>query len=148
MLAGNLGLVVLAVNPIGGLSIAIPFAVFELHRPAWLALVVGLPFGYVQVLVIDIFWTQLIRWPWWNAFLERRRSPRVEKLVASKGSFWLTVLLAPLIGPWLVMAFMRYAHVPQRKVAIPILLGLCWNAGAMALGCAVAPQLIHRLLDR
>ena len=144
MLAGALAFAVLAVNPVGGLTLAIPFAVFKLHQPAWLAYAVGLPLAYTQVLVVDLFWTQLIRLRWWSGFLARRRSPRVEKLVASRGSFWLTMLLSPMIGPWLVMALMRYAQVPHRKVALPIFLGFVWNAGAVALGCAWLPQLFHR----
>jgi hypothetical protein len=142
MLAGELAFAVLAVNPIGGLLVAIPFAIFELHWPAWLATLAGLPLSYVQVAVVDIFWSQLARIDWWRRFLERRRSPRVERLVATRG-FWMTTFLTPFIGPWLVMAFMRYAQVPQRKVALPICLGIAWSAGGLAGLCVVLPRLFQ-----
>ncbi|MFI5296720.1 MAG: hypothetical protein ACHREM_01370 [Polyangiales bacterium] len=131
-------------NPIGGLVVAIPFAVFTLHYPAWVAWASGVPLAYVQVIAIDVFWTQLIRMRWWCAFLERRRSPRVEKLVASKERFWTTVVVSPIIGPWLVMAFMRYAQIRHRAVALPLLLGLAWSSGALALACAFLPRLFHQ----
>jgi hypothetical protein len=143
MSPGDLSFAVLAINPIGGLAIAIPFAVFGLHHPAWLAWVVGLPLAYVQVLAVDLLWTQLVKLRGLSGFLERRRSPKVERLVASRGSFWLTMLLSPFIGPWLVMAFMRFAQVPHRKVALPLFLGLAWNSGAVAAACAWLPQLVH-----
>jgi hypothetical protein len=38
------------------------------------------------------------------------------------------------------MAFMRYAHVPQRHVALPILLGLTCVAVAIAVACVVVPE--------
>ena len=79
-----------------------------------------------------------------HRFLERRRSARLERLCASRGAFWLTTALSPLIGPWLVMAFMRYAQVPLRRVALPLFLGLAWNGTAIALACAVAPRLLVR----
>ncbi len=142
--AGDYAFVTLAINPIGGLLVAIPFAVLKLGYPAWIAVVAGTPLAYVQVLVVDLGWTWLARIPGWHRFLERRRSPRVERLVAAQGGFWLTVLLAPLIGPWVVMAFMRYAHVPQRRVALPILLGISVGATAIGLACAFAPDLLPR----
>lgn len=139
---GDYAFVTLAVNPIGGLLVAIPFAVFKLGYPAWLAVIAGTPLAYVQVLAVDLGWTWLARIPGWHRFLERRRSPRVERLVAAGGRFWITLVLAPLLGPWLVMAFMRYAQVPQRKVALPILLGLSVIATAIGLACALAPGLV------
>jgi hypothetical protein len=131
----------LAINPFGGLLIAIPYAVLKLKLLAWLAVLVGIPLAFVPVLVVDFGWSVLSRWPWWHRTLEKRRSARLERLVASRGAFWMTVLLSPLIGPWLVMAFMRYAHVPLSRVALPLLLGLCWNAGAIGLGCVFLPRL-------
>lgn len=142
--AGDLAFVTLAVNPVGGLLVAIPFATFQLGYPGWLSVVAGVPLAYVQVAVLDLLWAQLARIPAWHRFLERRRSPRIERLTASRGNFWLTLLLAPLIGPWLVMAFMRYAQVPQRRVALPILLGLGWSAAGIAAACALVPWVFRR----
>jgi hypothetical protein len=134
----------LAANPFGGLAVAIPYATFALHRPAGLAWLVGQPLAYLQVLVIDLGWTQLRRLRRWVAFLERRRSPRLERLVASRGAFWLTALVSPFAGPWLCMALFRYANVPHRKVAAPLLLGIAWTSSLIALACAYAPHLLRR----
>jgi hypothetical protein len=141
---GALAFVTLAINPIGGLLVAIPFAVFKLGYPAWLAVLAGTPLAYVQVLAVDLGWTQLTRIRGFYRFLDRRRSPRVERLTASRGNFWLTLIAAPLIGPWLVMAFMRYAQVPQRRVALPILLGILVSATGVGLACAFVPRLFAR----
>lgn len=136
------GFATLAVNPFGGLMIAIPVGVLSLNYPVWWVLAVGIPLAYVQVIAVDALWSLLSRQAWWHRFLEARRSPRVQRLVAARGAFWLTVLLSPLLGPWLVMAFMRYAGVPQRKVALPILLGLLWNGSAIAAATAWLPGLV------
>jgi len=141
---GDWAFITLSINPIGGLLVSIPFAVYQLGYPAWLAALAGTPLAYVQVLAVDLGWTLLGRIPGFHGFLERRRSPRVERLVASRGNFWLTFVMAPLIGPWLVMAFMRYAQVPQRRVAAPILLGLGCVAMGIAGVCVYAPRLIGR----
>jgi hypothetical protein len=136
----DLAFALLAANPFGGLLVAIPFAVLRLRYPMWLAIVVGAPLAYLQVAVVDVAWSWLARIPGWQRFLDRRRSPRVERLVTSRGGFWVTFLATPFLGPWLVMAFMRYAHVGQRRVALPILASLACTAAALALVCALAPR--------
>jgi signal transduction histidine kinase len=104
---GGLSFVLLAANPFGGLLVAIPFAIMKLHYPAWVATLVGTPLAYVQVAVVDVAWSVLGRWPAWDPFLLARRSKRIERVVASGGSFWVTFFATPFVGPWLVMAFMR-----------------------------------------
>jgi hypothetical protein len=131
----------LAANPVGGLLVAIPFAVLKLHYPAWLAIGLGTPLAYLQVPVVDMSWSALVRIRGWRRFLDRRRSARVERLVASRGAFWITFAATPFLGPWLVMALMRYARVEQRRVALPILASLACIAVAVALACALAPTL-------
>jgi hypothetical protein len=42
------------------------------------------------------------------------------------------------------MAFMRYAQVPLRRVALPLFLGLLWNGSAIASVCVLAPRLLPR----
>jgi hypothetical protein len=135
---------VLAMNPIGGLPIAIPFAIFKLGYPVWLAFMIAVPCSYVQVLTVDLAWNQLNRLERWRAMFERQRSPRIEKLVASGGAFWPTLIIAPLVGPWIVMAFMRYAQVPQRRVALPILIGMACLAGIILALCVYMPQLLRK----
>jgi hypothetical protein len=142
--SGAYAFATLAVNPVGGLMVAIPYAVLRLGYPAWVTVVAGVPLAYVQVVAVDLGWTWLDRIGAWNRFLERRRSPRVERLIAARGGFWITLICTPLLGPWLVMAFMRYAQVPQRRVALPILLGLCASASTLALLCAFVPRLFNR----
>jgi len=138
--AQDLTFALLAANPFGGLLIAVPFSVLELHYPAWLAIALGAALAYLQVPAIDLAWTTLSRIPWFCRFLERRRSPRVERLLAARGAFWVTFLATPFLGPWVVMAFMRYAHVRQRRVALPILSALACTAGVVAALSELAPR--------
>ncbi len=138
--SGDVAFAALAANPLGGLLVAIPFAVLKLHYPTWLAIALGTPLAYLQVVVVDAAWSTLVRIPSWRRFLARRRSARVERLVASRGAFWLTFAATPLLGPWLVMALMRYAQVSQRRVALPILMALACLATALALACTLGPR--------
>jgi hypothetical protein len=132
----------LAANPFGGLLIAVPFALVKLGFPAWATVLAGAPLAYLQVVVVDLGWGLFDRFPAWRRLLEKKRSARVERLLQSRGGFWITFVAAPVLGPWLVMAFMRYAQVPQRKVAAPILLSLLATAAVVAaltrLGLVVA----------
>jgi hypothetical protein len=139
-LGGDVSFVLLAVNPFGGLLVAIPFAILKLHYSAWVATLVGTPLAYVQVAVVDLAWSVLGRWPAWERFVLARRSKRIERIVASGGSFWVTFLATPFVGPWLVMAFMRYAQVRQRRIAVPILCALLCTAAAVAAACDLAPR--------
>ena len=136
----DLAFIALAVNPVGGLALAIPFAVFKLRYPAWFAVAAGVPLAYLQVVAVDLAWSLLIQAAWWRDLLARHRSPWDERLVASRGGFWITFLAGPLIGPWLVMAFMRYSLVPQRRVALPIVLGVTCFAAILAAGCVWLPR--------
>jgi hypothetical protein len=136
----DLGFALLAANPFGGLLVAIPFAVLKLRYPVWLATAVGAPLAYLQVVVVDVGWRVLARIPGWHRFIERRRSPRITRLVASHGAFWITFFATPLVAPWLVMAFMRYAQVEHRRVALPILVSLACTAAALACACVLVPR--------
>jgi hypothetical protein len=133
---GGVAFAAIAANPIGGLPVAIPFAIFKLHYPAWLAAVSGVPFAYLQVLAVDASWSRLERTSWWLPFLERRRGRWAERLMASNGGFWVS-FFSTYLGPWATMAFARYAKVPQRKVAPPILCALLTCAAVVAAGCGV-----------
>ncbi len=140
MSSGDLAFVLLAANPFGGLLVAIPFAALKLGYPIWLSVCAGAPLAYLQVPAVDLAFGLLARAPAWTRMLERRRSPRVERLLASRGGFWITFLATPFLGPWLVMAFMRYAHVGQRRVALPILAALASTAAVLAIACALVPR--------
>jgi hypothetical protein len=140
----DLAYAALAVNPIGGILVAIPFATFKLGYPIWLCVASGVPLTYVQVLVADGAWDLLQRVPACRRFLERSRSARLERLVAARGLFLPTVILAPLVGPWAVMVTMRYLQVPQRRVALPILLGIAWIATLIAALCVAVPERFAR----
>jgi hypothetical protein len=142
MVGAYAGFVALAVNPFGGLLFAIPYAQTVLHVSPWCAALVGWPLAYVQVLVVDILWLSLCRLSWWQRLIERRRTPRLERMASSPYAFWTILLFASFIGPWLVMAVMRYAHVPHRRVALPMALSLGWNAMGIAFLSAYVPRLI------
>jgi hypothetical protein len=142
-LGDGLSFVILAANPFGGLLVAIPFAILKLHYPAWVATLVGTPLAYVQVAVVDLAWSVLGRCPAWHRLVLARRSERIERIVASRGSFWVTFLATPLVGPWLVMAFMRYAQVRQRRIAAPVLFALFCTAAAVAAVCDLVPRALQ-----
>jgi hypothetical protein len=130
----------LAANPVGGLLVAIPFAILELHYPLWVTVVTGVPLAYLQVLVVDLGWNAFAQIPAWKRFLDRRRSTRVERLVDGGGAFWITFVATPFLGPWLVMAFLRYAQVRQSRVAFPILAALTATALVVGVICVVVPD--------
>jgi hypothetical protein len=144
MWGAYLGFVGLAVNPFGGLLFAVPYAKLVLGISPWIAAVVGVPLAYVQVVVVDLFFTTLLKFDWWHRLIQRRRTPRLERIVSSPHMFWLIALLGAFMGPWLVMAVMRYAQVPQRRIALPMLISLSWNAAAIALATIYAPRLLPR----
>jgi hypothetical protein len=135
----------LAANPLGGLLVAVPFAILKLHYPPWVAAAVGTPLAYLQVFVVDLGFGLLAKIPCWLPFLERRRSARIQRLVASRGAFWVTFLATPFLGPWLVMAFMRYSQVPQRRVALPIFLALATTATVVAALAAFVPRVFGQI---
>lgn len=137
---GDVTFAALAVNPVGGLLVAVPWGALLMHYPAWLIILVGPPCAYLQVVIIDFGFDQLCRLAWFRNLLERRRSPRLERLMSSGGAFAPTFLLAPLVGPWLVMACMRFVRVPQRVVALPIYLGLTCLTALLTTACVWAPQ--------
>ena len=134
--------IVLAVNPFGGLLFAIPYAQTVLNVSPFLAAALGLPLAYVQVLFIDLMWNTLCRIDGWKRFIERKRTPRLERMATSKSAFWMIVLFACFLGPWLVMAVMRYANVPHRRIAFPMALSLGWNASVIAILATWAPRLL------
>jgi hypothetical protein len=136
----DLAFYAMAVNPIGGLLVAIPFAILKLHYSLARTLAIGIPLAYVQVVVVDLTWSLVSAWPAFERFMARRRSPRVERLLAARGGFWVTFVATPFIGPWLVMAFMRYAQVSHRRVALPIAAALTLGAALLAVACVVVPN--------
>ena len=131
----------LAANPIGGLSVAIPFAIFKLHYSSWVVFAAGVPLAYTQVVAVDLGFDALSRMSWWRRLVERSRNRTVERLVASRGSFLATAVFSPFIGPWIVMALMRYAQIPHRKVALPLLVGISWTCAATLAACVFLPRL-------
>ena len=145
MIAAYAGFVALAVNPFGGLLFAIPYAQTVLHASPFFAAAVGWPLAYVQVAVVDGLWETLNRMAWWRRLIERKRTPRLERMAASPSMFWLILLFGCFIGPWLVMAVMRWAHVPHRRVIVPMALSLGWNAMGIALLAAYAPRWLSHL---
>ncbi len=124
--------------------VAIPYATLVLHISPWLAAIVGWPLAYLQVLFVDFLWDTLCRIPWWERFVQKRRTPRLERMTSSTYMFWLVLAFGSFLGPWLVMAVMRYARVPQRRIAVPMALSIAWNAVGIALVSMYAPHLLAR----
>lgn len=140
-MTGLIAFILLAVNPVGGLLAAIPFAVLKLDYPAWVTVVAGVPLCYVQVVVVDLGWTQLERWNWFRRFVEQRRGKWARRLIDSRGAFWVTYGATPFLGPWLVMALMRFAGVPHRHVAVAMILSLVTTSSVIAGLCVFVPTL-------
>jgi hypothetical protein len=138
------GFVALAVNPLGGLMVAIPYAKLVLGMSPWCAALLGWPLAYVQVLFVDVLWKTLSRIGWWQRLIARRRTPRLDRIVASRYMFWMIVAFGCFAGPWLVMAVMRYANVPHRRIVAPMALSLGWNAMGIAFLSVYAPRLLLR----
>lgn len=143
-MAAFLAFALLAANPIGGLMVAIPFAVFSLDYAPWLTVVTGVPFAYLQVLVIDASWNRLERLGWWQRLLKKSRGKWADRLVQSRGAFWVTFVATPVIGPWLVMALMRWVGVPQRKVALALAASMVTAASVVAALCAYVPAVFAK----
>jgi hypothetical protein len=138
---GLVAFALLAVNPIGGLLGAIPFAVLKLDYPPWAAVAGGVPLCYLQVVFVDFGWSRLEQLGWWRRLIERSRGKWATRLVESRGSFWITYLATPFLGPWLVMALMRWAGIGQRVVAVPIILSLITSSTIIAGLCVLVPTL-------
>ncbi len=144
MSPGDWTYVAFAINPVGGLLVAVPWGVFE-RQYAWPVLLLsGPPLGYVQVLVVDLLGGRLERLELWRRLFLRRRSPKVDRLLRSGGAFWPVFLLTPLVGPWLVMAAMRYAGVPQRQIALPVLSSLAALTALLVGACLAVPAWFGR----
>ncbi|MCP3057598.1 hypothetical protein LXT21_02275 [Myxococcus sp. K38C18041901] len=138
-----LSFALVAASPVGGVLAAIPLGILGLGYPPWAVVVACVPLGYLQVLVVDLGWDGLERLEGWRRLRSRPRGRWVEKLLSHCGGFWSTAALVPLVGPWAVMALMRAAGVPQRRVAAPILLALTVLSSVLALVCAWAPEWVR-----
>jgi hypothetical protein len=134
----------LAANPIGGLTVAIPVALLKLSLSPWLTVAVGVPLAYLQVFVVDRFWTTLEKLGWWRRLILRSRGKWADRLVESRGAFWVTFLATPILGPWMVMALMRWAGVPQRHVAAAIVSSLIVASSTIATLCVFVPALFDK----
>ncbi len=141
---GHLSFALLAANPVGGLLVAIPFAVLKLDYAPWVTVAVGVPLAYIQVVVIDLGWNQLERFGWWRRLLEKSRGKWADKLVASRGAFWVTFAATPVLGPWLVMALMRWVGVPQRRIAVALVTSMITAATVIATLSAFVPSVFAK----
>ncbi len=132
------------VNPFGGMFVAMPLGLFKLEWPVWLVCSIGIPLGYVQVIVVDLLWARLEAWPWWMAMIEKRRNPKLTALLARKdATLWLAIF-GVWAGPWLVAALTRYSGLPVKRVALPLLFGISYLAVGTALVCTYAPAFLPK----
>lgn len=120
--------------------VSLPLAIFKLHWPAWFAVVLGVPLAYVQVAAVDLFWQRLLTWPLWTRLVERRRSTRLERILAHRSAPLLLAVTSPWLGPWLVMAVARFGGRRQSQLAIPLLVGITYVAIGIAAICVYAPR--------
>ena len=138
-MSGLLAFALLAANPIGGLLVAIPFAVLKLDCAPWLTVAAGVPLAYLQVFVVDLSWSRLERFGWWTRMIQKSRGRWADRLVQSRGAFWITFAATPVLGPWLVMALMRWVGVPQRRIALALVCSMVTLATVVATLCAFVP---------
>ena len=143
-MTGYLAFALMAANPIGGLTVAIPFALLKLGYSPGPVVAIGVPLAYLQVLVVDGCWNTLERMGWWRRMMAKSRGKWANRLVESRGAFWITFVVTPIIGPWMVMALMRWAGVPQRQVATAILSSQVVAASIIATLCVFIPALFAR----
>ena len=143
-MTGLIAFALLAANPVGGLLVAIPFAVLKLDYAPWITIVTGVPLAYLQVFVIDVSWSRLEKLGWWQRLLAKSRGKWADRLVKSRGAFWITFVATPIIGPWLVMALMRWVGVPQRRVALALVTSMVTAATVIAALCVFVPAVFAK----
>lgn len=143
-MTGLVAFALLAANPIGGLLVAIPFAVLKLDYAPWFTVVAGVPLAYLQVLVIDLSWVRLEKLGWWQKMLGKIRGKWADRLVESRGAFWITFIATPVIGPWAVMALMRLIGVPQKKIALALVASMVTAATVIASLCVFVPAVFAK----
>jgi hypothetical protein len=142
-MSGFIAYALMAANPIGGLLIAIPFAMLSQGFSAWLVVATGVPFAYLQVLVIDLGWSRLERLAFTQRLLARVRGKWADRLVQSRGAFWVTFVATPMMGPWAVMALMRVVGVPQRRIALALVSSMTTLAVTLAALCTFVPAVFE-----
>ncbi len=143
-MSGLIAFALLAANPVGGLLVAIPFAVLKLDYAPWITIVTGVPLAYLQVFVIDVSWSWLEKRGWWQRLLAKSRGKWANRLVESRGAFWITFVATPIIGPWLVMALMRWVGVPQHRVALALVTSMVTAATVIAALCVFVPAVFAK----
>jgi hypothetical protein len=136
--------VISGLNPFGGAFVAIPIAIFQLGWAPWLAVALTIPLVYAQVVAVDLLWDRLLAWPAWLRFVEKRRSARLERILARRDAGVWLALLGPWIGCWLVIAAARFGGHRQSKVALPLLIGITYLGALTAAICVFAPDLLPK----
>lgn len=137
-----------AFSPIGGMTAAVPLAILAFGFHGWSAAAVGVVAAWTQALVVDVAWRSLERRGWWQRWIARQRAGWAgRRLRFADRLFWPVLLLTPLIGSWVVMALVRLMGVPQRRIALPMVLSLSLLGVALVLLCEHAPQLMMRLVE-
>lgn len=140
MAAYVVAFVLSGLNPFGGAFVAIPIGIYKLGMAPWLAVALTIPLVYAQVIVVDLAWDRLLAWPAWLRFLEKRRSERLERILARRDAGLWLALLGPWIGCWLVTAAARFGGHRQSKVALPLLIGITYLGVITGAICTFAPE--------
>ena len=127
-----------ALNPIGGLTAAIPLGIYVLGlRPVPVALLAG-PLTFVTVLVLHVFWQALRSRPRAAAWLEARRSVRVERLLERRGATIAAALGGLTIGGTGSYVTLRFFGVSFDRFWAPLLAGQVVKGLAVALIVTIA----------
>jgi uncharacterized membrane protein len=137
---GWLAFVLQSLNPIGGMSAAIPLgiAVFGL-APVPVALIAG-PLTFVTVIVLHLAWERLRRHERVAAWLDARQSPRVGRLLEKRGATVAAAIGGLTIGGTGSYVTLRYLGVAFNRFWAPLLLGQMVKGVAIALLTSAASR--------
>ena len=76
--------------------------------------------------------------------VDKRRSPRLEQMLESRwASLWIAAI-SPWVGPWMVMAFSRFAQRGLKHVGLPLFAGLGYVGVLTGVLCDYAPDMLPK----
>ena len=127
-----------AMNPLMGLVGAIPLGIVVLKlAPVGVGALAG-PVSFVQIVLLHGLWEWLRRRPRLAAWLDRRRSERVEALLDRRGVFLAAIVATTLIGALPCYITLRYLGFGFGRFWTAILLAQVAFGWAVAGICAAS----------
>src|SRR2546423_7239214 len=85
-------------NPLVGIAGAVPLAIGVLKLPVPGVAAMIVPVNLLQIALMHFVWKSLLARPRIRAWVERRRSPRVEALLDRRGAFVAAVAATFVLG--------------------------------------------------